>query len=286
MAELHRGPEQAARRRHDAQLHVLATAHGDELRDQPLVDRLRREDHPPDAARPGPILAEEVGRQRPVLADDGGVNFREELELAPDRVRETIAADDHDLLTRRDVPPDRAGEAAQEERSGEGDADDADRRGRAGVGDRRDVEEQNERGHAGDRPHEKLRQLVDRQVPKGAVIAVVEAVDLRGQDPRRQEDQRLGRRRDACAEDRQRRGRRDRGPDVGECEHPAPQGVARSPGLPCAARGLRDVGARNRCLFGMHLISIDREPGSLIGPRRPERQIRLSRFLRMRRKAG
>ena len=63
-------------------------------------------------------------------------------------------------------------------------------------------------GEAGDRPHEDDRQLVDRQVPERAMVAVVEPVELRSDDPDGHEEERDGRALEARARTRRARGRR------------------------------------------------------------------------------
>ncbi len=108
VAELNRRAEHAARRRDDAQLDLPAAADRDELRDQRLVDRRRRDDDAVDAVEAVGRVAQVVDRELVALGDDADVDVGEELDLSPGGERQRPVADDQRALRRRDLPPDEA----------------------------------------------------------------------------------------------------------------------------------------------------------------------------------
>ena len=246
MVELHRGAEDPPDRRNDAQLDLLVAAAGDELGEEALVEGLERDDDPVADEQAAAPVAE--GRaERAVLADDGGVHVGEEVELPADGAAQALAADDDDAFGRRDPPPEKPGEAAKSERREQREHERANRDRRRQAREPRELEEHGQARETRDRPDEDDRQLIDRQVPERAVVAVVEAVQLGGEDPGREEEEGTDGRPSAGGGDREVEGDRDRRADVGECEHPSTQriargpqrGAARGPGAAPPARGRR-----------------------------------------------
>jgi hypothetical protein len=205
VVQAHGGAEHPARGRDDAQLDALVAAELEQVGEQRLVDRLRGDDDPVDVeARDRIDLLH--------LVDHLHVDVGEELELAPGRVGERADPDDQRPLAWNEPPPQPAREAAQHDGERDRDAPAAQRGGdpgRAGGGDR---EEQRQRRGRGERPDEDRRELVHGQVPQGALIAVVEAGELREEDPGGREHGRPERVDERSAgEERERAGDEERG---------------------------------------------------------------------------
>ena len=247
MVELHRRAEDAARGRDDAQLHVAPAADRHELGDHALVDRLRREDEAVDPERPASVGLQR-GRQRRIRSNDGRVDVGEELELAPDRACELVAADDHDPLGRRHAAPREARDGAEDERRGERDHERADRGRGVERTERGQLQEERQAADRDDRPDQQVGQLVDGEVAERTVVAVVEPIELGGEDEAGQEEQRAEGGREAGAQERERRADRPDGAHVGERQDAPPERVACNP----AARPLLDpvVGCLEACPAG------------------------------------
>ena len=201
------GPGAAVERRDHAQLHLALAAGGDDVADLARLHPLGREDHAVDA------VDDLVERLVSLVCEQLEVHVGEEDELAPDHLGEVAVAEHGGHLARGPAPPDPARSAAQAERADQGDEEGGGGRvplDRAGAGLR---EDQREHPDPDARPDGERRDLVDGQVADRDVVAVIEAEQLRDQDPG-------GQQRDAPEDVRGRPGdddRRRRGGDqVGE----------------------------------------------------------------------
>ncbi len=224
VVQLHRGAEHAARRRDDAQLDLLGAAERDELRERLLVERLRREHDPVDVEDARLVAG---GRNGLLLGDDVHVDVGEELELAARSVGKRPAPHDERPLPRHDPPPEEARERPERDRGDDRDQPLTHRHREVGRAGGRQPEEDRQRCDARTGPDEDRGELVGGEVPDRPLVAVVEAVELREEDPHRDEERRPDRVHDRPRrQDAERERHDERGRHVGEREHPAEQRVA------------------------------------------------------------
>ena len=239
----------AAQRRDQAQLRLVGAAEVRDRGDLARVDALVGQDHAVDPVR---VLAR---------LDRLHVQVAEQRQLAPHRVREAAAADDQHLLARGARAP--CGPGADAQHEVEGDRDPGRDRELAGVHRprRRQPAEQADGGGADHAAGDDRRRLVHGQVADRQVVGVIEARQLRHQQPHRQQreqpDRALGRHR---ADERD----RDRAA-VGQRQQAPPPRVAPPSRVAGDARG----GVGQRPPDGLRRRVLLRDRGGAAAPRRP-----------------
>ncbi len=199
---------------------------GDKPLDQPGVGVRPGEDHPVDTGEGTVhrrVLAVDLVSHLPsgfLHANQVQVHVGEQLDLARDGPCRSAAAQDQGGLRRRPLAPEPARERTQrthDERRGDHHPDDLGGADRSGS--------QQRAGDPDDRgPNAQRWELIDREMANRAVVAVIEADDLRGEQAHRDAGQRPCARRGIEQDDRRADPTRDEG--VGAGQHPPAAAVA------------------------------------------------------------
>src|SRR5919106_6024748 len=113
-------------------------------------------------------------REAAALVDDRQVQLGKELELAPHQTGVLSSPDEHHRLRWSEHTPEQASAAAQKESGDHGDDSADDRARRIRPASRSELEKDRETRHAEQCPDDELGSLVDRQMPQGPSISVVQ----------------------------------------------------------------------------------------------------------------
>ena len=225
VAELDGGAEHPAHWRDDGELEMRAAADEDELLEDVALERLGGDQHAIDLVEPRLRLPQVRGREVGTLGDDRQVDVREQLELAASRVRDRARADEQRSLGGRRPAPRPASRPAQRAGCGSRHRPDLEPPLERRCARRREVEIEEERRGTGRRPGAEPRQLVDGQVPQRALVTVVEPVELREDDPHRNEGGRPERRPHVRVDRHERAGDREPRQHVRHGQDPAQERV-------------------------------------------------------------